>query len=170
MGNPQPNLFWTKEGNQALLFPGNSNGRFTVTQSGHLTITDLQLEDTGFYICSAVSIVGSAMAKAHIKVTSAFEGAPPIIRFGTANQTLPTDTIALLFCEVLQPTNLLIDENLINGQSALKVKVSWLKNGKLIVGDRRFIQLDSGTLQINSKFIKYQFNLNFKNKIQSFYL
>lgn len=149
-GNPQPNLFWSKEGNQALLFPGNSNGRFTVTTNGHLAITDLQIEDTGFYVCSAVSVVGSAMAKAHIKVTSAFEGPPPIIRFGPANQTLPTETIALLFCEALQPTNL--DEtNLLNGQAVSKIKVNWLKNGKAITGDRRFIQLDSGTLQINSK-------------------
>lgn len=106
----------------------------------------MQIEDTGFYVCSAVSVVGSAMAKAHIKVTSAFEGPPPIIRYGPANQTLPTDTIALLFCEVIQPNNL--DET---GQSILKVKVNWLKNGKPIIGDSRFVQLDSGTLQINSK-------------------
>ena len=66
-GNPMPNLFWSREGNQALLFPGNSQGRFSVTPSGHLTITDLQPDDSGFYICSAVSVVGSAMAKAHIK-------------------------------------------------------------------------------------------------------
>lgn len=143
-------MYWAKEGNQALLFPGNSNGRFTVTQSGHLTITDLQVEDTGFYVCSAVSIVGSAMAKAHIKVTSAFEGPPPIIKFGPANQTLPTETTAYLFCEVIQPNNL--DEN---GQTILKVKVSWLKNGKPIIGDPRFIQLDSGNLQINSKYILF---------------
>ena len=112
-----------------------------------LTITDLQVEDTGFYVCSAVSIVGSAMAKAHIKVTSSFEGPPPIIKFGPANQTLPTETIALLFCEVIQPNS--VDEN---GQTILKVKVSWLRNGKPITGDSRFVQLNSGTLQINSKY------------------
>ena len=82
-------------------------------------------------------------------VNSAFEGSPPIIRFGPANQTLPTETIALLFCEVLQP----VDAEL-SGPAAPKVKVGWLKNGQPIVGtDRRFIQLDSGTLQINSKFV-----------------
>lgn len=91
------------------------------------------------------------MAKAHIKVTSAFEGPPPIIRFGPANQTLPTETIALLFCEVVQPTN--TEESLMSGQTVLSVKISWLKNGQPIAADRRFIQLESGTLQINSKFV-----------------
>ena len=82
-------------------------------------------------------------------MNSAFEGSPPIIRFGPANQTLPTETIALLFCEVLQP----VDAEL-SGPAAPKVKVGWLKNGQPIVGtDRRFVQLDSGTLQINSKFV-----------------
>lgn len=83
-------------------------------------------------------------------MNSAFEGSPPIIRYGPANQTLPTDTIALLFCEVQQPGN--ADAEM-PGSGAQKVRVSWLKNGKPIVGtDRRFIQLESGTLQINSEY------------------
>jgi roundabout axon guidance receptor 2 len=98
----------------------------------------------GYYICSAISMVGAAMAKAHIKISSPFDGPPPIIRFGPTNQTLPTETMALLPCELQPP---------VAGQAALPhpVRVEWLKNGaSLDLIDSRFKQT-AGTLQINSK-------------------
>ncbi|KAL1475210.1 hypothetical protein MTO96_037462, partial [Rhipicephalus appendiculatus] len=88
-GNPPPSVFWTREGNQVLMFPGKSHGRFSVSHEGTLTITGVRKEDRGYYVCSALSVVGSSMAKGHLEVTALADLPPPIIRLGPANQTLP---------------------------------------------------------------------------------
>ncbi|KAL1417407.1 hypothetical protein MTO96_026863 [Rhipicephalus appendiculatus] len=71
-GNPPPSVFWTREGNQVLMFPGKSHGRFSVSNEGTLTITE---------------------------VTAIADLPPPIIRLGPANQTLPLHTAAQLPCD-----------------------------------------------------------------------
>lgn len=38
--------------------------------SGELTITDVQTEDSGFYICQAISVAGSILTKALLEVES----------------------------------------------------------------------------------------------------
>lgn len=58
---------------QILLFPiqePSQSGRFSVSLSGELTITDVQVEDSGFYICQAISVAGSILAKALLEVES----------------------------------------------------------------------------------------------------
>ena len=63
---------------------------------------------------------------------------PPVIRFGPQNQTLPEDGVALLRC-------------LATG-SPLPA-VLWFRNDRpLQMSDARFTLLDSGTLQISSKY------------------
>ncbi|XP_050034079.2 protein sax-3-like isoform X1 [Dermacentor andersoni] len=134
-GNPPPSVFWTREGNQVLMFPGKSHGRFSVSHEGTLTITGVRKEDRGYYVCSALSVVGSSMAKGHLEVTALADLPPPIIRLGPANQTLPLHTTAQLPCEATgTPTP----------------SVQWLYNGSpLSFEDRpRFTQLESGMLQI----------------------
>nr|XP_054926797.1 protein sax-3-like isoform X2 [Dermacentor andersoni] len=134
-GNPRPSVFWTREGNQVLMFPGKSHGRFSVSPEGTLTITGVRKEDRGYYVCSALSVVGSSMAKGHLEVTALADLPPPIIRLGPANQTLPLHTTAQLPCEATgTPTP----------------SVQWLYNGSpLSFEDRpRFTQLESGMLQI----------------------
>ncbi|XP_077483590.1 roundabout homolog 2-like isoform X2 [Amblyomma americanum] len=134
-GNPPPSVFWTREGNQVLMFPGKSHGRFSVTHEGTLIISGVRKEDRGYYVCSALSVVGSSMAKGHLEVTALADLPPPIIRLGPANQTLPLHTAAQLPCEAA---------------GTPKPTVQWLYNASpLNVGGRpRFTLLESGTLQI----------------------
>lgn len=58
---------------QILLFPTQEpaqSGRFSVSLSGELTITDVQVEDSGYYICQAISVAGSILTKALLEVES----------------------------------------------------------------------------------------------------
>lgn len=58
---------------QILLFPiqePSQSGRFSVSLSGELTITDVRVEDSGFYICQAISVAGSILAKTLLEVES----------------------------------------------------------------------------------------------------
>ncbi|XP_065297029.1 protein sax-3-like isoform X3 [Dermacentor albipictus] len=134
-GNPPPSVFWTREGNQVLMFPGKSHGRFSVSNEGTLTISGVRKEDRGYYVCSALSVVGSSMAKGHLEVTALADLPPPIIRLGPANQTLPLHTAAQLPCEAA---------------GTPKPVVQWLYNAApLRVEDRpRYTLSESGTLQI----------------------
>lgn len=54
-----------------LLFPGqppSQSGRYSVSMSGELTITDVHPEDSGSYICQAISVAGSVLTKALLEV------------------------------------------------------------------------------------------------------
>lgn len=56
---------------QVLLFPSQSlqpTGRFSVSPRGQLNITEVQRADAGYYVCQAVSVAGSILAKALLKV------------------------------------------------------------------------------------------------------
>ncbi|XP_022253078.1 roundabout homolog 1-like isoform X4 [Limulus polyphemus] len=134
-GNPPPSIFWTKEGNQALMFPENSYGRFSVTSLGTLIISGVIKEDKGYYVCSALSVVASTMTKAHLDVIAVADLPPPIIRLGPANQTLPQNTMAMLPCEA---------------EGIPGPNIQWFfKSASVDVNNPRFSILDSGTLQID---------------------
>ena len=137
-GNPPPSVFWTKEGSQDLMFAGTTHGQMHVTTDGTLTIHGVRKEDEGFYICSALSVVGSTVTKAYLDVTAIEDQPPPIIAIGPANQTLPINTIAILPCQA-------------SGQP--KPSISWFKNGSPIRDSlsSRMTVKDSGTLVIDSK-------------------
>uniref|UniRef100_A0A8C5N8P4 Roundabout homolog 2-like n=1 Tax=Gouania willdenowi TaxID=441366 RepID=A0A8C5N8P4_GOUWI len=137
-GNPPPAIFWQKEGSQMLLFPGqpsSQSGRYSVSMSGELTITDVHSEDSGFYICQAISVAGSVLTKALLEVEGGPSGRiPPIIRQGPANQTVSRGATAHLHCRV------------IGGSS---VEISWAKNGERLQGrNTRLTLMENGTLQI----------------------
>lgn len=56
---------------QVLLFPSQSlqpTGRFLVSPKGQLNITEVQSGDAGHYVCQAVSVAGSILAKALLEV------------------------------------------------------------------------------------------------------
>ncbi|KAJ8349071.1 hypothetical protein SKAU_G00276600 [Synaphobranchus kaupii] len=58
-GNPQPAVFWQREGSQDLLFPSlpqQSGSRFSVSPGGNLTVSEVQRSDAGFYICQALTV------------------------------------------------------------------------------------------------------------------
>ncbi|XP_062275846.1 roundabout homolog 2 [Scomber scombrus] len=137
-GNPPPAIFWQKEGSQMLLFPGqppSQSGRYSVSMSGELTITDVHPEDSGFYICQAISVAGSVLTKALLEVEGGPSGRiPPIIRQGPANQTVTRGSMVQLHCRV------------IGGPS---VKISWEKDGETLQGNKpRLTLVENGTLQI----------------------
>lgn len=57
---------------QNLLFPNQPqqpNSRSSVSPTGDLTITNIQRSDAGYYICQALTVAGSILAKAQLEVT-----------------------------------------------------------------------------------------------------
>ncbi|XP_057206897.1 roundabout homolog 2-like isoform X2 [Triplophysa rosa] len=139
-GNPPPAVFWQKEGSQMLLFPGqppSQLGRYSVSMSGDLSISVIHSEDSGYYICQAISVAGSVVAKALLEVkTGPSDLIPPIIRQGPANQTLASGSSALLQCHVM---------------GSPFPSVRWEKDGQSVLADDIHISLmENGTLHINS--------------------
>ncbi|KAJ8398987.1 hypothetical protein AAFF_G00416540 [Aldrovandia affinis] len=137
-GNPPPAVFWQKEGSQILLFPSQppaQSGRFSVSLSGELTIADVHTEDSGYYICQAISVAGSILTKALLEVENApSDRIPPIIRQGPANQTLALGATAQLQCHVMGNPS---------------PSIQWEKDGRRILGnDARISLMENGTLQI----------------------
>ncbi len=162
VGSPQPAKFWSKEGDQSLMFPGHvsGDGRLQVTPQVELKISSVQTSDQGFYVCSALNAAGSNIAKAFLTVTSKCESIgklifwshlytlctitsfiisavsiqpPPVITHGPANQTLPINSLAILPCRA----------------TATKTPaISWMKNGALLVDDTKHSQLSTGALKI----------------------
>uniref|UniRef100_A0A8C4E1Q4 Roundabout homolog 2 n=1 Tax=Dicentrarchus labrax TaxID=13489 RepID=A0A8C4E1Q4_DICLA len=139
-GKPQPTVFWQREGSQDLLFPNQptqGDSRVSVSVNGELTISSVQRSDAGYYICQALTVAGSIMAKAQLEVSDALKDRPPpIIRQGPSNQTQAVGGVALLRCQASgdpEPT------------------VTWRKNGASLLGkDPRFSLLEHGSLQIQS--------------------
>ncbi|XP_036005892.1 roundabout homolog 1 isoform X5 [Fundulus heteroclitus] len=137
-GNPQPAIFWQREGSQNLLFsyqPPQPSSRFSVSQTGDLTITDAERSDMGYYSCQALNIAGSVITKALLEVTDVVsDRPPPVIRQGPSNQTVAVDGTVVLSCVTSgNPTPTIL----------------WRKDGVLVsTHDSRVKQLDTGALQI----------------------
>ncbi|KAI3353664.1 hypothetical protein L3Q82_004909 [Scortum barcoo] len=137
-GNPQPAIFWQREGSQNLLFsyqPPQPSSRFSVSQTGDLTITDAERSDVGYYSCQALNIAGSVITKALLEVTDVVsDRPPPVIRQGPTNQTVAVDGTVVLNCMASgNPTPTIL----------------WRKDGVLVsTHDSRVKQLDTGALQI----------------------
>ncbi|XP_008575554.1 PREDICTED: roundabout homolog 3 [Galeopterus variegatus] len=137
-GNPPPAIFWQKEGSQVLLFASQTlqpTGRFSVSPRGQLSITGVQHGDAGYYVCQAVSVAGSILAKAMLEIKGAsLDGMPPVILQGPANQTLALGSSAWLPCRVTG-----------NPQPS----VQWKKDGQwLQVDDLQLNLMANGTLHI----------------------
>uniref|UniRef100_A0A096M656 Roundabout, axon guidance receptor, homolog 2 (Drosophila) n=1 Tax=Poecilia formosa TaxID=48698 RepID=A0A096M656_POEFO len=139
-GKPQPTVFWQREGSKDLLFPNQpaqGDDRVSVSVNGELTISSVQRSDAGYYICQALTVAGSIMAKAQLEVADASKGRPPpIIRQGPSNQTQALGGVSVLRCQASgdpEPT------------------VTWRKNGANLLGlDPRFSLLEHGSLQIQN--------------------
>lgn len=69
-GNPQPSVYWTKEGSKELMFPDNTYGRHHITLEGVLEIKGVRKEDGGYYVCSAFSVAGSGTTRAFLEVST----------------------------------------------------------------------------------------------------
>ena len=68
-GNPSPSLFWNREGDTNLMFPGSTHGRLSVAADGTLSIRGALREDAGYFACSAVSIAGAVTERALLEVS-----------------------------------------------------------------------------------------------------
>ncbi|CRK86303.1 CLUMA_CG000071, isoform A, partial [Clunio marinus] len=133
-GNPQPSVFWTKEGSQELMVPDKSYGHLHVSSEGTLEIRNVQKDDAGFYVCSAFSVAGSGTTRAFLQVISVDDIPPPIIQIGPSNQTLPKGSVATLPCRAAgNPTP----------------DIKWSKDGSTIQVKNRFSLVQSGTLKID---------------------
>ncbi|XP_069492545.1 roundabout homolog 1 isoform X2 [Ambystoma mexicanum] len=137
-GNPQPPIFWRREGSQNLLFsyqPPQPSSRFSVSQTGDLTITNVQRSDVGYYICQTLNVAGSITTKASLEVTDVVaDRPPPVIRQGPLNQTVAVDGTLVLGC-------------LASGPPA--PAIHWRKDGVLVsTQDSRIKQQENGALQI----------------------
>ncbi|KAJ6643323.1 Roundabout like 2 [Pseudolycoriella hygida] len=132
---PPPSCFWTKEGSQMLMFPDNSYGHLHVTSLGTLQIRGVQKEDAGYFVCSALSVAGSATTRAFLQVTSIDDMPPPIIEFGPSNQTLPVGSVSILPCKA-------------TGTPSPRVR--WYKDGMLIQTSERLAHVHSGSLKIDN--------------------
>ncbi|XP_030361101.1 roundabout homolog 3 [Strigops habroptila] len=139
-GNPPPAVFWQKEGSQTLLFPGQSphpSGRFAVSPGGSMTISEVQRSDSGNYLCQAISVAGSVLARARLDVEEG-ESHPPVIQWGPTNHTsLPAGATARLPCPVW-------------GGGDPLANVGWLKDGNVLVGaEPRASLQENGSLRIS---------------------
>lgn len=121
-----------------LMFPDNSYGHIHVTAHGTLQIQGVQREDAGYFVCSALSVAGSATIRAFLQVTSVADVPPPIIQLGPTNQTLPLGGAALLPCRAT---------------GAPVPRVKWYKDGApLTVGPQRMVVAQIGSLKIESTY------------------
>ncbi|KAM4749049.1 immunoglobulin superfamily DCC subclass member 4 [Rhinophrynus dorsalis] len=76
-GDPEPTISWLKNG-QLL----HSNGRMRIQARGSLVITQIALEDVGYYQCVAENSVGStcATAKLYVTIQEGLPGPPQVLR------------------------------------------------------------------------------------------
>ncbi|XP_023348547.1 roundabout homolog 1, partial [Eurytemora carolleeae] len=72
-GRPSPTIFWSKEEDNGVLFPGLKDGNVYVTADGSLKIKQAVVENTGRFVCTAVNEVGAAMAQSHVLVYDSSE-------------------------------------------------------------------------------------------------
>ncbi len=83
---------------QNLLFPNQPqqpNSRFSVSPSGDLTISSVQRADAGYYICQALTVAGSILAKAQLEVTDG-EGKPTRNLFHASTRLSTTANVVKL--------------------------------------------------------------------------
>ncbi|XP_053574515.1 immunoglobulin superfamily DCC subclass member 4 isoform X2 [Bombina bombina] len=76
-GDPEPSISWLKNGH--IL---SSNGRVRIQTKGSLVITQIALEDAGYYQCVAENDLGSscAIAKLYVTVQDGLPGPPQAVR------------------------------------------------------------------------------------------
>uniref|UniRef100_A0A0N5AAJ1 Down syndrome cell adhesion molecule-like protein Dscam2 n=1 Tax=Syphacia muris TaxID=451379 RepID=A0A0N5AAJ1_9BILA len=140
-GHPDPALFWLREGQQELYFPGSTDGRIKILEDARLVIRNVEPSDAGYYICSTLNAHGSNLARAALKVVSKtlVRDPPPVIVYGPANQTLAVGSPAFLPCQA-------------TGRSPTFIK--WFKDDQMVHfedNDKkgRFNQSSTGSLRIS---------------------
>lgn len=67
-GSPSPSVFWSREGSRQLMFPGSVHGGISVSADGTLSMKGVSREDSSYFVCSALSVAGSATERALLEV------------------------------------------------------------------------------------------------------
>lgn len=137
-GSPPPTTYWTHEGSGNVVGSGQTwgGGRWSVDSNNTLTVRGVKREDQGYYVCSAVGVAGSALARAHLEVQDLADMPPPLIALGSSNQTLPLGTEGEMPCEA---------------RGTPEPTVVWMRAGKMIKEDIRTTITPLGTLRIKGK-------------------
>lgn len=138
-GNPKPFVFWSFEGDRALVYEGAPFGNYEVFMSaeGHSTLIlkEAQLQNSGtVVICSAVNTAGSISTRTRLTVTSREDRPPPVIVSGPSNQSLPFNSVALISCEA---------------QGSPKPVISWYKEGVPVSSSQRVNMSNPNVLMIS---------------------
>ena len=138
-GNPRPTTYWSHEGTDLIVGPGQryDNGRITVNSLNTLIIDHVTHADQGYYLCTAVGIAGSSISRTHLEVQGVSDMPPPIIAVGAPNQTLEVNSEGEMPCEA---------------RGTPEPHIRWFKSDKLIKEDSRTSITPLGTLRINSKY------------------
>ncbi|KOC68791.1 Roundabout like protein 2, partial [Habropoda laboriosa] len=139
-GAPEPSIFWTREGSQELMFPGNEyQDRYRIAEGGSLHVKGVIGKDEGHYVCSAISQAGASTATVFLQVTSIEEAPPPIIEIGATNQTCSPKEQVSMPCRAF-------------GRPVPQIR--WYKNEELVrtgtATDDRFVIASNGTLSIRN--------------------
>ncbi|XP_050710954.1 roundabout homolog 2-like [Eriocheir sinensis] len=149
-GEPRPMVVWRLPtlDRTALLAPGQSNGRASVSEDGHtLLLRQAATEDSGTYYCWGVSTGGGVSAWAEVVVVLALP--PPVVGVGPQDQEVAPGGVATFRCEVVseaaeaqvtwhyRPAAHLPARPLSQGDAAPDPRLSLPDNGALIIKDVR---------------------------------
>ena len=111
-------------------------GRVSVDAHNTLIIKGVTRDDEGYYVCTAVGVAGSALARAHLEVQGVTDMPPPIIALGAPNQTLPLNTEGEMPCEAI---------------GTPEPRIKWFKGNDPINPGKRISITPLGTLRITGK-------------------
>lgn len=139
-GNPPPFIFWTFEGDRALVYTGSNFANYEAftTSEGFSTLVlkEAQVQDSGtVVICSAINAAGSVSSRTRLTVTSKEDRPPPIILSGPVNQSLPIDSVAYMSCEA---------------EGNPKPVISWYKDGVPVSSSHKVNMSNPNHLEIQS--------------------
>lgn len=126
------------------MFPGHDYGRLHVSSAGELVVRGARRGDSGFYVCSALSVAGSKIAKAYLEVTSVDDYPPPLIQIGPSNQTLAIKSKAVLPCSAVGDP---------------EPRLRWSKEGTVLKFEKsgRVSVTERGTLIIDGMYLYSKF-------------
>ncbi|XP_030853395.1 hemicentin-1 isoform X1 [Strongylocentrotus purpuratus] len=94
MGHPPPAVTWRKVGQSHL----DINPRITMTEDGNLFIRDMQVEDSGTYVCVAHNEHGSTEASAQLRITNLIQ---PQISATSQEEVVVVEDDVVVRCNVI---------------------------------------------------------------------
>nr|XP_054769474.1 hemicentin-1-like [Lytechinus pictus] len=94
MGHPAPTVTWRKVGQSHLA----ANPRITMNEEGNLFIRDMQVEDSGTYVCVAHNEHGSTESSAQLRITNLIQ---PQISATSQEEVVLVEADVVVRCNVI---------------------------------------------------------------------